>query len=91
MTKHYDDQFSVSRGFSRTESNGSYLDGEVATRHGFCTVYSQGGVRPGDAFSRIDFVFNGTLHARNFTRRYTKRGLSMLAKRFTVEIVNKHA
>jgi hypothetical protein len=63
-----------------------WTEGSIATEWGIVSVYSQGD----DRFShstRMDIVHDGRCIARNiYGKRYSKRGLVTLAKRFAKEI-----
>lgn len=87
---HFDDKMTVGKGFGRlsdhgTKSGETYTDGSVVTPHGIVLAYSQGDA---DSFhhTRLDVVKNGTLYMKNIKRRYSKRGLVTLAKRFAATV-----
>lgn len=86
----FDDKMTVGRGFGRLTDNGTksgetYTEGYVATPHGIVTAYSQGDA---DSFhhTRLDVVKDGILYMKNIKRRYSKRGLVTLAKRFAATV-----
>ena len=90
MGKYTDDSMAINEGFSRIKTvwgtGVSWLDGEVITEQGMVSIYAQGDDNC-FAHTRLDFVFEGRLHMRNYpNKRYTKRGIAMLAKRFAHEI-----
>lgn len=82
----YEYQFSVKPHFTRINSmsGGQWLTGVVFTEHGAVYVYTQGGksTRPSTTLSllRGDKVI-----IRQIPKRYSKRGLVTLAKRFAKE------
>ena len=80
--KIVNDSLSIDRGFSRITEHGRWTSGEVATHHGFVTVYAQ------ENYSRLDFVHGGRLHMRRIDVCYTPRGLARAAHRFASEIAN---
>jgi hypothetical protein len=91
--KIIDDKFSVGRGFSRIEiiknASGDYDLGVVFTPHGIVSVYAQGDENY-THLTRIDIVREGTTYVRNFNgKRYSKRGISKVAKAFAKEVFEK--
>ena len=87
--KYQDDITSVGRGFSRIQDNdskyGNYITGEVITPECIVSIYSQGD-KDSFAHTRLDIVKNGRLIMRSINKRYSKRGLVTLAKKFAKEI-----
>mgnify|MGYP006935473750 CR=1 FL=1 len=86
MKKIFDDSLSIGRGFSRIHTRetpaGDWHDGEVATAHGFASVYAQ------SSYSRIDFVHAVRLHMRRIGKRLTPQGLARAAHKFAAHVVS---
>lgn len=86
------DKISVGRGFGRISQAGegdeTYLIGAVFTPQAIVSVYSQGGPNF-NHHTRLDFVHRGTMHMRSINRRFTKRGLVTIAKRFVRDVLVK--
>jgi hypothetical protein len=69
-----------------------YLEGSVITADGIVYVYSQGGVSDGNTESdatNLQIVVGGRLYSRSIAKRYTQRGLVMVANRFAAEIAGE--
>lgn len=84
-TTRTDDCISLRAPFGRISSQspasgGSWEDGEVLTPYGIVSVYAEG------SHSRLDFCYGGKLYMRNYPKRLTKRGMTMLAGRMAKEI-----
>lgn len=77
------ESWSVGKGYSTVQTHSSWLDGDVATKHGLVWCYSQSG----NPYTRLDFVFLGRCYSRTFDRFYTKRGVAKKAKEFAEEVV----
>jgi len=69
----------------RTHKNevGSWLEGVVATRHGFVSVYSEQG------HSGFRFIYQGRHYSATVPKALTDRGLTMLAGKFANYIVEQ--
>ena len=86
-----DNRHSIGEGYSNIHHNKEYdyLDGIVYTKHGIVSVYSQGD----DRFTHstfLCFAVNGRCYTRRINRRYSKRYLVTLAKRFADEIMKSY-
>ena len=68
----------------------NYLEGTVTTPYGMVSVYSQGDEKS-SAYTRLDIVINGRQFSRSIYRRYTQRGLVVVAGRFAEEIATTGA
>lgn len=90
-TKVFDDIITIHASFSRIDERGEigarYLIGNVVTKLGIVSVYSQGG-DPDRRHTRLDFAYNGKLWIRNIRRRFTQRGLVTLANRWAHFVAN---
>jgi hypothetical protein len=81
--------FGLGTGWSRmrdcNESHGAWIEGSVLTIFGIVLAYSQGG--NGNAnHTTLEFVCNRRCYVRSWERRYTKRGVSRLAKQFAEDV-----
>lgn len=85
----FDDSMKVQKdGFSRTEDRENWTDGEVVTPWGIVSVYAQGDENT-TKHTRLDFVWGGRLHMRNFSgKRYSKRGIKTKAMQFAKDIAS---
>ncbi len=72
-----------------TNKEWNYEDGIVFTPHGIVHVYSQGDEekkhRP---HTYIRFVYQGRMHIRTLNKKYTRRGLAIMAGKFIREVSN---
>jgi hypothetical protein len=68
-----------------SSDGGTWNDGTILTEYGMVDCMAQGSSNF-TPHSRFDFVHKGKCYSRSYDRRFTKRGLSMIAKRFAKEI-----
>jgi len=66
-------------------SGGTFLTGEIATKHGFVMACTQGDFNM--PLTKLEFVWNGFCYVKQWNRNYSKRYITTLAKRFADEIV----
>lgn len=66
---------------------GDYLDGSVFTPDGIVHAYAQGSGSSIFPHTKLDFVWKNTVYSKSFNKRYSKRGIAMLARKFAKEIV----
>jgi hypothetical protein len=85
-TKQNDWSMKVERPLNRVWRHPSgYLEGCVITEHGIVAAYSQGGENE-SASTNLQFVWEGRLYSRSIEKRYTARGLVMLANRYARDV-----
>jgi hypothetical protein len=84
-------KYKIKRSYSRISLNREYdyLHGIVATPICMVDVYSQGS-KNSKPHTRIDFVLYGTHYSKTIKKRYTERGLSILANRLVRENHHDH-
>lgn len=63
----------------------TYLEGEVVTPHGYVTVLAY--TYPDRSLTRMDFIWNGRIYSRTFQKRYSKRYIVTLGRRFVEDVV----
>ncbi len=83
----FDNKMSLLRPFSRIKGStiGNWFDGEVITKNGIVSVYSQ------EDYSKLDFAYKGKLYSRNYINRgYSPQFLVTLADRFSEEIIKNN-
>lgn len=86
MKKESDFSFSIDSGFSNWElGTGNYDSGIINTYHGIVSVYAQGDEECSHSTS-LRFVHNGRCFVRSWKKRFSRRGIAMLAKKFSKEI-----
>lgn len=87
MSKKHTESFAIGSSISRVmlhhTEHGSYLDGDVLTKYGIVSVYSQGGKNPS---TRMDFVYGGRHHMRTELKTRCIRGMAILATKFAREV-----
>jgi len=59
----------------------NFLDGSVITPYGMVSVYSHGDEKS-SGYTRLDTVIDGRRFSRSIYRRYTRRGLVVVAGRW---------
>ncbi len=77
----------ISRSWSNLNSHQGWIEGTVATRYGFVTVYSQGDPMNFN-WTDMQFIWGGHHHTHSIKARFTKKGLARLAHKFVRSIVN---
>ena len=84
-----ENDWSIGRGFGQIQHDKELddLSGLVFTKNGLVEVYAQGDDVIGHTTYFI-FVINGRCYYRNFNRKYSKRYIVTLAKRFSDEIID---
>ena len=78
-------KWSVGEGINDAREQDGYINGVVATRYGFVSVYSQGDER-NVPHTDFRFIHKGVCYVRGINRRYSLRGIARIAKRFAKEI-----
>jgi hypothetical protein len=82
----YDHRMALSGTFSRLHNRDGWIDGVVVTHNHIVTVYYEAELQP---VARFDLVRNGVLHVRYIKgRKFTRRGLSIMAAKFARELTN---
>lgn len=75
---------------TREDSDGSFVvDGYAGTHNGFVRVYSSKTIESGDAWTVLDFIFQGRIFSYSEEKFYQPRYLVTLAKRFAEEVVQQ--
>lgn len=82
------DSMAVGNGYSKLHWNREldFVTGDIATPHGWVSLYMQGRLEGGKQTTRLDFIANKKVHIWTYNKAYSDRYLVTLAKRMAAEL-----
>ncbi len=88
MNKYTESSWAIGTSYANWQmSLEDYDVGEVNTPYGIISVYMQG-CDDYQQITRLDFVVDGICYTRTWDRRYSRKYVVTLAKRFAAEITS---